>query len=91
MESVENKSLKKRKKYLEKNTQLLVVKKSTLSTTITCLWQTPKRAVSNEGGDEILNFDSSVGEGKYDASKLGKLRGSGSGPEKARDVHWRHR
>jgi DNA gyrase subunit B len=35
----------------------------------------PKKAASNEGGDEILNFDSSVGEGKYDASKLGKLEG----------------
>ena len=35
----------------------------------------PKKPASNEGGDEILNFDSSVGEGTYDASKLGKLEG----------------
>ena len=35
----------------------------------------PKKAAANEGGDEILSFDSSVGEGKYDASKLGKLEG----------------
>src|SRR6516225_5240109 len=35
----------------------------------------PKKAASSEGGDEILNFDSSVGEGTYDASKLGKLEG----------------
>ena len=35
----------------------------------------PKKAAANEGGDEILNFDSSVAEGKYDSSKLGKLEG----------------
>jgi DNA gyrase subunit B len=35
----------------------------------------PKKPASNEGGDEILNFDSSVSEGSYDASKLGKLEG----------------
>ena len=35
----------------------------------------PKKAAANDGGDEILNFDSSVGEGNYDASKLGKLEG----------------
>jgi len=35
----------------------------------------PKKPVSSEGGDEILNFDSSVSEGNYDASKLGKLEG----------------
>jgi DNA gyrase subunit B len=35
----------------------------------------PKKPASNEGGDEILNFDSSVGAGNYDASKLGKLEG----------------
>ena len=35
----------------------------------------PKKAAANEGGDEILNFDSSVGEGNYDSSKLGKLEG----------------
>jgi DNA gyrase subunit B len=34
----------------------------------------PKKAVSSEGGDENLKFDSSVGE-SYDASKLGKLEG----------------
>src|SRR5271170_7644459 len=34
-----------------------------------------KKAVTSEGGDEILNFDSSVGEGVYDASKIGKLEG----------------
>jgi len=35
----------------------------------------PKKPASSEGGDEILNFDSSVGEGVYDASKIGKLEG----------------
>src|SRR5450755_3352789 len=35
----------------------------------------PKKPASNEGGDEILNFDSSVSEGIYDASKIGKLEG----------------
>src|ERR1700683_4434980 len=35
----------------------------------------PKKAVSNEGGDEVLEFDSSVSAGSYDASKLGKLEG----------------
>jgi DNA gyrase subunit B len=35
----------------------------------------PKKAVSSEGGDEVLQFDSSVSEGSYDASKLGKLEG----------------
>ena len=35
----------------------------------------PKKPTPNEGGDEILNFDSSVSEGSYDASKLGKLEG----------------
>src|SRR5476651_1882717 len=34
-----------------------------------------KKAASSEGGDEILQFDSSVGEGVYDASKIGKLEG----------------
>jgi DNA gyrase subunit B len=35
----------------------------------------PKKPASNEGGDEILDFNSGVGEGTYDASKLGKLEG----------------
>src|ERR1700747_1335512 len=35
----------------------------------------PKKAVTSEGGDEVLQFDSSVGAGSYDASKLGKLEG----------------
>ena len=35
----------------------------------------PKKAASSEGGDEVLQFDSSVSEGSYDASKLGKLEG----------------
>src|SRR5271168_3436626 len=35
----------------------------------------PKKAAANDGGDEILQFDSSVGEGVYDASKIGKLEG----------------
>jgi DNA gyrase subunit B len=35
----------------------------------------PKKPVSSEGGDDVLKFDSSVGEGNYDASKLGKLEG----------------
>src|SRR5471030_1609851 len=35
----------------------------------------PKKQPANEGGDEILNFDSRVSEGSYDASKLGKLEG----------------
>ena len=30
---------------------------------------------STEGGDEILNFDSSVGAGNYSAAQLGKLEG----------------
>jgi DNA gyrase subunit B len=34
-----------------------------------------KKAAQNEGGDEFQQFDSSVAEGKYDASKLGKLEG----------------
>ncbi|HUB66095.1 MAG TPA: DNA gyrase subunit B [Candidatus Methylacidiphilales bacterium] len=34
-----------------------------------------KKGPSSEGGDDTLNFDSSVGEGNYDASKLGKLEG----------------
>jgi DNA gyrase subunit B len=35
----------------------------------------PKKAAVSEGGDELLQFDSSVSEGNYDASKLGKLEG----------------
>src|SRR5271156_6255289 len=35
----------------------------------------PKKAVTSEGGDEVLQFDSSVSEGVYDASKIGKLVG----------------
>jgi DNA gyrase subunit B len=35
----------------------------------------PKKPAANEGGDEILDFNSGVGEGTYDASKLGKLEG----------------
>jgi DNA gyrase subunit B len=35
----------------------------------------PKKPAANEGGDEILKFDSGVKEGSYDASKLGKLEG----------------
>jgi DNA gyrase subunit B len=35
----------------------------------------PKKTASSEGGDEILQFDSSVGDGIYDASKIGKLEG----------------
>ena len=35
----------------------------------------PKKPVASEGGDEVLAFDSGVGEGTYDASKLGKLEG----------------
>jgi DNA gyrase subunit B len=35
----------------------------------------PKKPASNEGGDEILQFDSSVSEVVYDASKIGKLEG----------------
>ena len=35
----------------------------------------PKKQPANEGGDEILDFNSGVGEGTYDASKLGKLEG----------------
>src|SRR5271170_1418407 len=35
----------------------------------------PKKPASSDDGDEILNFDSSVGEGVYDASKIGKLEG----------------
>ncbi|MCE0522215.1 MAG: DNA gyrase subunit B [Methylacidiphilales bacterium] len=34
-----------------------------------------KKPASSEGGDEILQFDSSVSAGSYDASKLGKLEG----------------
>src|SRR5471030_1110696 len=34
-----------------------------------------KKAVTSEGGDEVLQFDSSVSEGIYDASKIGKLEG----------------
>src|SRR5471030_2027923 len=34
-----------------------------------------KKAAANEGGDEILEFNSGVGEGVYDASKIGKLEG----------------
>src|ERR1700743_1455326 len=35
----------------------------------------PKKQPANEGGDEILDFNSGVGDGAYDASKLGKLEG----------------
>src|SRR5271170_3297071 len=35
----------------------------------------PKKTAHSEGGDEILDFNSSVGEGVYDASKIGKLEG----------------
>src|SRR5258708_15170639 len=35
----------------------------------------PKKAVSSEGGDEILTFDSSVSEGSYGSAQLGKLEG----------------
>ncbi|HEV3271379.1 MAG TPA: DNA gyrase subunit B [Candidatus Methylacidiphilales bacterium] len=35
----------------------------------------PKKTASSDGGDELLQFDSSVKEGSYDASKLGKLEG----------------
>src|SRR5882762_9699095 len=35
----------------------------------------PKIPVTSEGGDEVLQFDSSVSEGIYDASKIGKLEG----------------
>jgi len=35
----------------------------------------PKKQPANEGGDEILDFNSGVAEGTYDASKLGKLEG----------------
>jgi DNA gyrase subunit B len=35
----------------------------------------PKKPAANEGGDEILSFDSGVAEGNYDSSKLGKLEG----------------
>src|SRR5271170_4603289 len=35
----------------------------------------PKKPAANEGGDELLQFDSSVKAGSYDASKLGKLEG----------------
>jgi DNA gyrase subunit B len=34
-----------------------------------------KKGTPNEGGDDFQQFDSSVGDGKYDASKLGKLEG----------------
>jgi len=34
-----------------------------------------KKAATSEGGDEVLQFDSSVSEGSYDSSKLGKLEG----------------
>jgi DNA gyrase subunit B len=35
----------------------------------------PKKPAASEGGDEVLAFNSGVGEGTYDASKLGKLEG----------------
>src|SRR6202046_1034641 len=35
----------------------------------------PKKPAANESGDEQISFDSSVADGKYDASKLGKLEG----------------
>jgi DNA gyrase subunit B len=35
----------------------------------------PKKPVASEGGDEVLAFNSGVGESTYDASKLGKLEG----------------
>ena len=35
----------------------------------------PTKAASTEGGDEVLQFDSTVSEGSYDSSKLGKLEG----------------
>src|SRR5277367_6370926 len=35
----------------------------------------PKKAAHSEGGDEVLEFNSSSGDGVYDASKIGKLVG----------------
>jgi DNA gyrase subunit B len=35
----------------------------------------PKKQPANEGGDEALDFNSGVGDGVYDASKIGKLVG----------------
>src|SRR5277367_305069 len=35
----------------------------------------PKKAAHSEGGDEVLEFNSSSGDGVYDASKIGKLEG----------------
>ncbi|MCE0484467.1 MAG: DNA gyrase subunit B [Methylacidiphilales bacterium] len=35
----------------------------------------PKKPAASDSGDEFQNFDSGVGEGTYDASKLGKLEG----------------
>jgi DNA gyrase subunit B len=35
----------------------------------------PKKPVASEGGDEVLAFNSGVGDGVYDASKIGKLEG----------------
>src|SRR5271156_1279022 len=35
----------------------------------------PKKAPHSEGGDEAVQFDSSVSEGSYDSSKIGKLEG----------------
>jgi len=34
-----------------------------------------KKAASSEGGDEVLQFDSSVSEGSYGSAQLGKLEG----------------
>src|SRR5277367_4034740 len=35
----------------------------------------PKKPIPSEGGDEILNFDSSVSEHSYGSAQLGKLEG----------------
>ena len=35
----------------------------------------PKKPSSNEGGDDFIDFNSSSGDGVYDASKIGKLVG----------------
>jgi DNA gyrase subunit B len=35
----------------------------------------PKKPAHKEGGDDFIEFNSSAGEGTYDASKLGKLEG----------------
>ena len=35
----------------------------------------PKKPVASEGGDEVLEFNSGVSDGVYDASKIGKLEG----------------